>query len=456
MSCPHEIRFSGLCGVCGEPIPSTPSWLNTDTDQTVHILHGSLDLQVSQAEAERVETMVMSRLLSAKRLSLVIDLDQTLLHATMDGQVAEWMADVEHPFHGYCKDVHRIDLDIDAHGGSRWYQSGNGKQSYFVKLRPKIEEFLHSANQLFELHVYTMGSRQYARACCKIIDPTGILFHDRILSRDDAGLKGHDAANKKSLKRIFPHSSTMVLVLDDRGDVWRWAGNVVLIRPFLFFTDGNDRGTEQRGYAAAAPRADAVVESALLDDELMRAWNRLSFMHSEFFASDGADIAVICDRLRRSVLNKIQIIFTGVFPIVEDADSKPDIQCLAESFGAVIVSKVEEAQVVIVGREGTDKHRRACELGIPTVCVDWLLQSCWSWRLLDFPDFITANNFTDDNIDSDDQLSSSSSELIMENSAKKHRHDETDLLDWLDNELDQSELSGDSDDIYGHSDKEGA
>jgi RNA polymerase II subunit A C-terminal domain phosphatase len=43
----------------------------------------------------------MVRLLREKRLSLVVDLDQTVLHATVDPGVHEWLHDSKHPLHQY-------------------------------------------------------------------------------------------------------------------------------------------------------------------------------------------------------------------------------------------------------------------------------------------------------------------------------------------------------------------
>ena len=37
------------------------------------------------------------------------------------------------------------------------------------------------------MHVYTMGTRAYASAVCKLIDPDGALFGERILTRDESG-----------------------------------------------------------------------------------------------------------------------------------------------------------------------------------------------------------------------------------------------------------------------------
>jgi len=45
----------------------------------------------------------MDRLLREGRLSLVVDLDQTVLHATVDSSVHEWLHDSKHPLHQYTE-----------------------------------------------------------------------------------------------------------------------------------------------------------------------------------------------------------------------------------------------------------------------------------------------------------------------------------------------------------------
>lgn len=52
----------------------------------------------------------------------------------------------------------------------------------WTKLRPGVRSFLEQAHQDFELHVYTMGDKLYARAMAQILDPDGRLFSGRIIS----------------------------------------------------------------------------------------------------------------------------------------------------------------------------------------------------------------------------------------------------------------------------------
>lgn len=45
----------------------------------------------------------MARLLGEGKLSLVVDLDQTVLHATVDPSVHEWLHDPKHPLHEHTQ-----------------------------------------------------------------------------------------------------------------------------------------------------------------------------------------------------------------------------------------------------------------------------------------------------------------------------------------------------------------
>jgi TFIIF-interacting CTD phosphatase-like protein len=48
-------------------------------------------------EAYRIESENVARLFTEKRLSLILDLDQTIIHATVDPTVGEWMRDPDNP-----------------------------------------------------------------------------------------------------------------------------------------------------------------------------------------------------------------------------------------------------------------------------------------------------------------------------------------------------------------------
>jgi FCP1-like phosphatase family protein len=76
------------------------------------------------------------------------------------------------------------------------------------------------------MHVYTMGTRAYAEEVCAAIDPEGTIFGGRLLSRDESG-----SLTQKSLQRLFPCDTSMVVIIDDRADVWEWSTNLVKVVP---------------------------------------------------------------------------------------------------------------------------------------------------------------------------------------------------------------------------------
>ena len=57
--------------------------------------HDGMGVMVNHEEALRLERETVNRLLKAKKLSLLLDLDQTIIHTTVDPTVGEWMEDEE-------------------------------------------------------------------------------------------------------------------------------------------------------------------------------------------------------------------------------------------------------------------------------------------------------------------------------------------------------------------------
>ncbi|KAJ3406151.1 Carboxy-terminal domain (CTD) phosphatase [Chytriomyces hyalinus] len=258
-NCSHEIQFRGMCAMCFKNL-EIPSFEGSHTEKaTINMSHNALGLLVSESKAKEIERETAQRLRKQKKLSLILDLDQTVIHATVDRNVGEWLQDVNHPDHHALKNIFHFTLAGDR-----------DKNIYYIKVRPGTFEFLEKAHKLFEMHIYTMGTRPYAEAIAKILDPTGALFNERILSRDDSG-----SFQEKSVKRIFPgEGETMAVVLDDRGDVWSWSRNLIRVNPFNFFIGTGDineplgksgrkvappPNTQESTPAVVAPTADVAL-----------------------------------------------------------------------------------------------------------------------------------------------------------------------------------------------------
>lgn len=112
----------------------------------------------------------------------------------------------------------------------------HGQNTYYlVSPRPGWKSFLKSTSLKYEMHVYTMGTRAYAEEVCAAIDPDGTIFGGRLLSRDETG-----SLTQKSLQRLFPCDTSMVVIIDDRADVWEWSPNLVKVIPCKFIFDDMD------------------------------------------------------------------------------------------------------------------------------------------------------------------------------------------------------------------------
>ncbi|KAG6041506.1 hypothetical protein E4U41_003809 [Claviceps citrina] len=226
-ACSHEIQVGGLCSLCGADMTEV-NWASEvkDTDRAmINMTHDQTGLMVSKDVATRAEHDTQRRLLRQRKLTLVVDLDQTIIHACIEPTIGEWQRDPSNPNHEAVKDVKSFQLNDD---GPRGLASGC---TYYIKLRPRLRAFLEEVSQMYELHVYTMGTRAYALNIARIVDPDRKLFGNRVISRDENG-----SITSKSLQRLFPVSTNMVVIIDDRADVWpRNRPNLIKVVPYDFF-----------------------------------------------------------------------------------------------------------------------------------------------------------------------------------------------------------------------------
>ncbi|KAK2039474.1 FCP1-like phosphatase [Colletotrichum somersetense] len=227
-ACSHEIQFQGLCAICGKDMTEV-NWASDQRDTqraTINMTHDQTGLMVSGDLAARAEHETQKRLLRQRKLSLVVDLDQTIIHACIEPTVGEWMEDPSNPNYQAVKDVKKFQLNDEGPRGM--VTSGCW---YYIKMRPGLAEFLEKVSALYELHVYTMGTRAYALNIAKIVDPQQKLFGNRVISRDENG-----SMISKSLQRLFPVNTNMVVIIDDRADVWPSnRPNLIKVVPYDFF-----------------------------------------------------------------------------------------------------------------------------------------------------------------------------------------------------------------------------
>ncbi|KAF3993536.1 hypothetical protein FT663_00206 [Candidozyma haemuli var. vulneris] len=271
--CTHDVQYGGLCALCGKAVEDEKDYTgyNYEDRATIAMSHDNTGLRISYDEATKIEHNATERLAKEKKLILVVDLDQTVIHATVDPTVGEWQKDPQNPNYPFVKDVQSFCLEEEPMVPPGWMgpRPAPTKCWYYVKLRPGLKEFLANVAERYELHIYTMATRNYALAIASIIDPKGIYFGDRILSRDESGSLTH-----KNLKRLFPVDQSMVVIIDDRGDVWQWDPNLIKVVPYDFFVgigDINSSFLPKKNGQLVGPtkkrKSLARLEEAMGDDD---------------------------------------------------------------------------------------------------------------------------------------------------------------------------------------------
>ncbi|XP_011703287.1 PREDICTED: RNA polymerase II subunit A C-terminal domain phosphatase isoform X2 [Wasmannia auropunctata] len=215
--CTHPTVMIDLCAECGADLRVQETSKDGNTagvsQASVPMVHSIPELKVCPELAEKIGKEDEQRLLTDRKLVLLVDLDQTIVHTTNDNIPPN------------LKDVFHFQL------------YGPNSPWYHTRLRPNTRHFLSEMSRLYELHICTFGARIYAHTVASLLDKDGVLFSHRILSRDEC----FDPASKTAnLKALFPCGDDLVCIIDDREDVWQGCGNLVQVKPYHFFRHTGD------------------------------------------------------------------------------------------------------------------------------------------------------------------------------------------------------------------------
>lgn len=172
--CLHPTILDGMCVVCGNPVlkkagvaitassltgKNTLARNSTTKNNTLSqvTVSGGITMTVSEREGQQMAQRDANRLFSQKRLSLVLDLDHTLVHATSDPRAQQFQADNNSVRTIRLPMLEGADLasGTNPHHANMWAQ-------HYIKLRPHVNDLLKGIESTYELTVYTAGTKQYA------------------------------------------------------------------------------------------------------------------------------------------------------------------------------------------------------------------------------------------------------------------------------------------------------
>ncbi len=93
------------------------------------------------------------------------------------------------------------------------------------------------------LQIFTMGIRPYADEILKIIDPDSTIFEHRMICRGDIGI--NQINGMKNISHLPQCDPNMILIADDRDDVWTTPNNVVKVHKFKYWPNENNKNLHQ-------------------------------------------------------------------------------------------------------------------------------------------------------------------------------------------------------------------
>ncbi|XP_013417744.1 RNA polymerase II subunit A C-terminal domain phosphatase-like [Lingula anatina] len=328
--CTHSVVMKDMCAECGADLrefPGVPGERKVQALASVAMVHSIPELVVSQEEAMELGKEDEGMLLKSKKLVLLVDLDQTLIHTTNEEIPAN------------LKGVYHFQL---RHGGVQLW--------YHTKFRPRTQEFLESISKLYELHICTFGARMYAHTIAGLLDPEGKFFSHRILSRDECFNPTTKTANMKSL---FPCGDSMVCIIDDREDVWCYAPNLIHVKPYRFFKGTGDinapPGSQSDREAASAAKEKDKVKDTEDDTEVKPSQESRDPRLRSRKNSDDSSAMEVSDNLKNDTDNKVERSNR------KDSEQSEEVQAEGELRGKSDIGEMKASESIQTPETMTDE-----------------------------------------------------------------------------------------------------
>jgi FCP1-like phosphatase family protein len=226
--CKHEMFYGNLCVKC--------EYKKTEQDEKFIKSYGFTknNFYLSKEKAESLEKAQVEDYLSAKKLILLLDLDNTILHCCSVPITSEQIKYLDQTYNSY---IAKIPIKNSF--------NRNKYEPILIKFRPYLRTFLKNLKNKFEIFVYTQATEEYATGIIQYINKNfqeDILSTGRMIPRtlDENGI-----TKNKSIKNVFPTQEKMVLIIDDNMEVWKENGsNLLCIYPYKFFSE-KERATNK-------------------------------------------------------------------------------------------------------------------------------------------------------------------------------------------------------------------
>ncbi|KAL0477378.1 hypothetical protein AKO1_005765 [Acrasis kona] len=342
-------------------------------------------------------------LIQNKKLCLVLDLDNTLIHTTLDPvAVDRFLSHNPGSSSNFDNNTNVIDVEGDL---------------ILVRTRPYVHYLLHSLSKRYEFSIFTMGTRAYAKAITSLLEAKQKHFYptetpEIPLFKHVATREDFPDSHTKTLEPYHNLMRRMVVVVDDRRDVWRnELSNLIQVRPYEHFhysysevnsLDCSCSCCPDSSYNSDVKCCGAVVNDDN-DDALLSLEETLDSIHRRFYDPFEKTDNDIRKLLKKRVLEGVHLVFSGLISRSSDP-STSFLWRIAEEHGAECYDEVgPHITHVVAANDKTSKVKRAQEMfSVNIVNRLWLEDSVESLLRKDENDYCLnssanrASNFCED------------------------------------------------------------
>eukprot|EP00238_Polyblepharides_amylifera_P008071 CAMPEP_0196582656 /NCGR_PEP_ID=MMETSP1081-20130531/39983_1 /TAXON_ID=36882 /ORGANISM="Pyramimonas amylifera, Strain CCMP720" /LENGTH=391 /DNA_ID=CAMNT_0041903287 /DNA_START=204 /DNA_END=1376 /DNA_ORIENTATION=- len=300
VSCPpHPGYYGSMCIRCGSIKTVGPE--DSAIAVPLRYVHPTLEVSKQYAQSQRQKTA--HEVLENRKLFLVLDLDHTVLNSCK-------FSEIDQPTHDYLMKT----ISSQKRSGERPTLFRLERMQMFTKLRPHVFEFLDHVKDQFQLFVYTMGDKQYAHQMASLLDTTGNLFRNRIISNSDS--------SKQHVKDLdimmLSGADNLVLIMDDTEQVWvKNKDNLIQVERYHYFPSSAAHFRIQ-----GSSLVERMVDENSQFGQLASLTPILRKIHTDFFESRSVktkvevntDVRVLLKEFKKSLLSGVVIVFSRVFP----------------------------------------------------------------------------------------------------------------------------------------------
>lgn len=343
--CLHTVIFDRICSECGAiVVPDKRYRKNND----IYVL-----------STEKKESSIEKLLYDRKKLSLIVDLDKTLI------DTMRFLNEQE---------ANKI-ITIDNKNESE-YMYFKTNEPFLIRFRPFVNEFLEKISPYYYMQLYTLSERSYALPIIQKIDPKGKYFNNRIIARED-----NNSIYKKSISAL--NGQNMTVIIDDTRHVWSKSNgkvekNLVQVKPYNFFPK-----IQKPKHVKSA--IDFISQNFnrmdICDDYLKQLANVLIELHSRFYNFGLRNVSSIINEIKLSVFKGCYIYFCSIW--AEDNIQQKNLYVNdAKNFGAKVLKKFVPYVTHIVTTNPT--HNDVIEAqnykGIFIVNHKWFVDSIFKFK----------------------------------------------------------------------------